>query len=263
MGSEFIARSDDFGSSRAANLAILKAVELGYITRNVSCMAPGPFIAEAAEELKRHKNIAIGMHATLTSEWDGIKWESLGKKLSFFKSSEELAKSNPSVEDILKEYGLQLDYLTKLGLKVDYVDSHMFPEYHVKGLYEAVAEWIFKKGLINAENFYSFPEIIAPRRSEDYDEFVDNVKSFFLSMKDGAQYFYLTHPAMDDEEVLLMYNESIPKGAMRLERSFEQRIVCSGSMRDFLKEHQLRPIKYTEARETGAGGFLKIMNLGE
>lgn len=263
MGSEFIARSDDFGSTKAANQAILEAVRLGYITRNVSCMAPGPYIAEAADELRKYKNIALGMHATLTSEWDGIKWESLGGKIPFYKSAEELAKNCPSVEDIIKEYDLQLDYLTKLGLNIDYVDSHMFPEYHVEGLLEASAEWIFKKGLINAENYYSFPEIIMPERSDSFEEFESNVKHYFSSMKDREQYFYLTHPAMDIEEALLMYNEEIPKGAMRIERSFEQRIVCSMQMRDFLEENHLKPIKYTEAREVGPGGFRKIMNLGE
>lgn len=49
-----------------------------------------PFMAEAAEELKRYSHIDIGMHATLTSEWDGIRWGAM---------TEAMRKSDYTYED--------------------------------------------------------------------------------------------------------------------------------------------------------------------
>jgi hypothetical protein len=50
MSIKLLSRNDDFGSTRAANRAMLEAAECGFITRNISCMAPAPYIAEGAED---------------------------------------------------------------------------------------------------------------------------------------------------------------------------------------------------------------------
>ena len=79
MSVELLSRSDDFGSAWAANEAILEGCKKGYVIRNVSCMAVAPWIKEGAEELKHCREIDVGIHLTLTSDWDGVKWGPLSE----------------------------------------------------------------------------------------------------------------------------------------------------------------------------------------
>ena len=265
MGIALISRNDDFGSSHAANRAILEAARCGYITRNVSCMAPAPYIAEAAEELKKYKHIAIGMHATLNSEWDGIRWGALTANAhkhgfaredgSFYASQQELAAAGPDIDAILKEYDAQLDLLTKLGLPISYVDSHMFPEYFIPELYEAFGKWIAAKGLIDAEDYYYLSDPLSPETKEDATDYMAGLEKWLAELTHGQQYFYLAHPACDSEESLLMYNKNIPKGAMRLERSMEHLAVTSPRWEAWMKNFDITPVRYTEAKKVERGAF--------
>lgn len=74
---KMIARADDLGSSKSANQAIERVVGAGII-RNVSVMACGPFVENAAEMLAGRKEICFGMHTTLNAEWDKVKWGPVG-----------------------------------------------------------------------------------------------------------------------------------------------------------------------------------------
>lgn len=72
----FITRADDAGSSRSANRAIAQVVDGGFV-RNVSLMACGPAIEDAAQLLAHRKDVCFGMHTTLNAEWDKVKWRPL------------------------------------------------------------------------------------------------------------------------------------------------------------------------------------------
>lgn len=270
MSIRLLSRSDDFGSSLAANKAIIEGVKKGLIIKNVSCMAPAPYIREGAEALRELKGFDIGMHATVNSEWKGIRFKALSEKAhesrfayedgSFLYSQQELAKAEPDVEEVIKEYGLQLDFLTKLGLKVSYVDSHMFPEYFIPGLYDALMDFIDGKGLINAEDYYTLHEPLAPETREDEEAYLDGVEGWLGSLSDGGQHFYLTHPAADSEESLLMYNDVIPKGAMRLERRMEHLAVTSDRWTKWFDEFGIVPVRYSEAEKTERGVMKGFFN---
>ena len=263
MGIKLITRADDFGSARAANNAILEAAEKGSIVRNVSCMAVAPFIEEGAEELKRYQELCIGLHATLNSEWDGIRWKPLSKEADragivdergcFFKTQAALAQAVPNIEGILKEYDAQLEKLTSLGLSVEYVDSHMLPELFVQGLLEALQDWIRKKGLIDTTNYYRFLEGEPLILSEDEEQNLQRVKQWAKNLQDGEQYSYIVHPAKDEEEMLRFYNEELPAGTVRRERAQEYRIVTSDGWKEWADLCGLQFLKYSEAAERTDG----------
>jgi predicted glycoside hydrolase/deacetylase ChbG (UPF0249 family) len=71
-----IVRGDDMGSSHAANLACMEAFEKGVMT-SVEVMVPTPWFPEAVQLLKDTPDLDVGVHLTLTSEWDGLKWRPL------------------------------------------------------------------------------------------------------------------------------------------------------------------------------------------
>lgn len=71
-----LVRADDAGSCRASNTGCLKACTDG-IARSVEVMMPCAWVADAAGLFKDRPDIDIGIHLTLTSEWDAVKWRPL------------------------------------------------------------------------------------------------------------------------------------------------------------------------------------------
>ena len=68
-----ILRGDDIGSCHAANEACIQCFRKG-IVRSVEVMVPGPWYAEAVKMLKENPDLDVGVHLTLTSEWEFYKW---------------------------------------------------------------------------------------------------------------------------------------------------------------------------------------------
>jgi chitin disaccharide deacetylase len=71
-----IVRGDDMGSSQASNEASIRCFKDG-VMRDVEVMAVGPWFPEAARLLRGNPGLDVGLHLTLTSEWDNVKWRPL------------------------------------------------------------------------------------------------------------------------------------------------------------------------------------------
>jgi chitin disaccharide deacetylase len=152
-----LVRGDDFGYTRASNAAMVRALDAG-IMRSVSVMPVGPWIEETAALLQGRDGISIGIHLTVNSEWDRLRWRPLtpaGRVPSlvapdgaFFKNYRadaadvraHLARLQPdqraALERILTrdpprpgevelELRAQIARARALGLTVDYLDCHM------------------------------------------------------------------------------------------------------------------------------------------
>ena len=260
---KLLSRADDFGSARCANSAIIEGLKSTQVVRNVSCMAVGAFIEEGAEELKRYKDIDVGVHLTITSEWSGMRWGPLsdeGRKAgvteedgTFARTREQLIKLNPDIPRIIKEYSRQLDLLTKMGLKIVYADSHMMPETVIPGLAEAIREWSSNKGLLNAEEYYKLADAPIPVYSEKDEGYLENVCEWLSQLKNGEQYFYLIHPAKKDYELMLFYNSQNSPGIICHQRNQEYIAMVSPKWNEWEKKYQLKFIRYTEAKKQKNG----------
>ena len=71
-----IVRGDDMGSSQASNEAVVRCFE-GGVMRDVEVMAVGPWFPQAARLLREHPGLDVGLHLSLTSEWENVKWRPL------------------------------------------------------------------------------------------------------------------------------------------------------------------------------------------
>ncbi len=68
-----LVRADDLGCAHAVNLACMDVWSRG-ICRSVELMAPCPWFPEAVALLKANPTYDVGVHLTLTSEWDNFRW---------------------------------------------------------------------------------------------------------------------------------------------------------------------------------------------
>ncbi len=244
----FITRADDAGSSHAANLAIAGAVKAGFI-KNVSLMAPGYHIEEAAQMLAGSNKVCFGLHSTLNAEWDRVKWKPLhpvrpdsglvDENGYFLADPAMFARSLPSAETAMAELAAQLDRLTALGFAIRYIDSHMFAEAYIPGLDEAMAAFAKRKGLIDHMYFYRLPPDFA-RMNED--------AVGFLRRLPAGQYFYVAHPAKYSEEMRLTGNAQYSGEEIASGRGKEARLLSNRLLAPVLRlAFGLRPLRYDEA----------------
>jgi hypothetical protein len=245
-----LTRADDCGSSRAANQAICQALDAGFI-KNVSIMAPGPYVDEAANMLSNRKDVCFGLHITLNAEWNKVRWGPVSPREQvpslvdrdgyFYQDPVMFRQHMPSLEEIIQECNAQLDKLTKAGFTISYVDCHMFPERHVAGLQEKLDGWIAEKGLINHNFFYNdFPQ-------NDYIASTPGLMEQVLSTLGEGQYFFLSHPAMYSQEMTECGNAEVDGELLARGRDREAAFIAAPDTISICERYGFRTIRYDEA----------------
>ena len=261
---KLIYRMDDFGSARAANTAILEGLRTGTMIRNVSVMPPCACVEEGAEELKRYsKQIDIGMHFTITSEWDQVKWGPVLEETQtagvtdtngWFKAAlSDFAKERVDLDQVILECSAQLDKLTRLGLPIVYVDSHMALEMAIPGLQERFRTWIASKGLIDAYDYYRLDDPSIPAYAESEEDYLDNVETWVKKLPEDIQIWTAAHPAVASNETMLFVNTEFPKGIIMNQRHLEYRSVISSRWEQWQAQYDLKLLRYSEAEPVPNG----------
>jgi chitin disaccharide deacetylase len=245
-----ITRSDDLASSHAANQAILRVVDSGFI-KNVSIMAAGPYIEEAAELLSKRQDICFGLHITLNAEWDNVRWGPVSPKEQvpslvdkdgyFYQDPAMFLERQPSLEEIIKECEAQMDKLIKLGFTISYVDSHMLPERYVTGLRERLDRWISDKGLINYFFYYN----VIPQN--DILATTPGLFEQVISTLAEGQYLFVTHPALYSQEMTKCGNAQVDGEQLARGRDREVTFVSSPETMAICERYGFRTIRYDEA----------------
>jgi predicted glycoside hydrolase/deacetylase ChbG (UPF0249 family) len=119
-----IVRGDDMGFSHAANIGCIKAYQQGILTA-VEVMVPCDSFLEAVEMLKENPGLDVGIHLTLNSEWENIKWGPITNAPSLvdengyffpmtwpddaYPPNKALGTSNWKLEEIEKELRAQIE----------------------------------------------------------------------------------------------------------------------------------------------------------
>jgi len=128
-----IVHADDLGLSHSTNSAVMEAFQKGAISSG-SIMVPCPWFPEIAAFAKKNPRYDIGIHTTLTSEWDNYFFGGvlpatdirhlLNPKGYFYSSVEEFAK-HANATEIEKEIRAQIEKVLAFGIKPSHLDNHM------------------------------------------------------------------------------------------------------------------------------------------
>jgi hypothetical protein len=211
-----IIRGDDIGSAHAANIACIRSYQEG-IMKSVEIMVPCAWFPEAARMLNENPGLDVGIHITLTSEWENVKWgpvsnaPSLTDPNGYFcpmiwpnqQRPEELAlKSlNWKIEEIEQEIRAQIEMARRNIPHISHLSCHMGcsnwdPE--VQKVFDKLAK---EYGLeINTRDYdvKNFPML---RKGETLDERVNNFIDALLKLEPGNTYLYVEHPGFDTPEM--------------------------------------------------------------
>lgn len=128
-----IVHADDLGMCHAANVAFAEDLAFGIVTCG-SVMMPCPWVPELAAWCHAHPEADVGVHITLTSEWDRLRWRPLSTvdpKSGLIDDEGYMWRSNAEVyahmdpDAAIAEMRAQIELALKLGIDVTHMDTHM------------------------------------------------------------------------------------------------------------------------------------------
>jgi len=245
MGSErirLVTRGDDAASCNSANVAIWSCHRKGILL-NASVMVPAPAFEEAAELLGAEKELCIGLHITLTSEWESVRWgpvlppdevPSLVEQDGCFPRSRRALEQRARLDEMLAEIEAQLEVARSHGLDIAYVDTHMTVRLSC-GLEEPLKELARREGLVYGYDVPWLPDVEG--------EFADRVEKFIAQLEAAAPgtYIGLGHPTYDRPDVDMF------RPGEGANRDWDRRIFTDPRVLDYSAANGVVPIRYTEA----------------
>ena len=267
-----IIHADDMGLSHSVNTACIKAFDNKGITSG-SIMVPCPWSPEIAAYVKDHPGMDVGIHLTMTAEWDLYKWGGiapadqisslLDKNNYFYPSVEALGKAAKAIE-AEKELRAQIDRAIASGVEPTHLDTHMGsvmanPElvkiylslsdtYHLPVLFpRAYLSWFppemakaMESKIFLLDNLFMLePKMITGK-------WIDAYKKGIETMKPGLNEM-IVHLAIDNDEM-----QAISKGHDDYGSAWRQHdldLVSSAEFKDLLKTNHIILIGWRQIRD--------------
>ncbi len=130
-----IINADDYGSCFAANEAVERLFDRGAIT-TTTLMVPCPWAEDAIQRARRNPRIKVGLHTTLTSEYETYKWgpvsegcASLRDSQGYFYATAGECLRHAEAADVRRELQAQFDWMERRGVLPEHIDNHMATTY--------------------------------------------------------------------------------------------------------------------------------------
>ncbi len=130
-----IINADDFGMCHDENEATMEGLSGGLFTSS-TILVTCPWFEEAAEFARNRPDADLGVHLTLTSEWDRYKWgpvvgrravPSLVDDRGYLWPDVPEVFANDRLDEAEAELRAQIEKARSAGIDVTHLDSHMGP----------------------------------------------------------------------------------------------------------------------------------------
>jgi hypothetical protein len=262
-----ILHADDLGVAHSVNVASLDALERGAIT-SASIMMPTPWVTEVATYAKAHPEADLGIHLTLTSEWETYRWGSVAPKdqvASLLDADGTFPNDVPPVvaraklPEVERELRAQVERALAMGIRPTHLDSHMgalFPTGDLIGTYIKVSHdyRLPFLALLATPTGAKLP--LAPN-----DVVLDNViiagpevprdhwKEFYLNaianLKPGLTEI-IVHLGHDDAELQAVTVNHEPYGSAWRQRDYD--VVTSAEFKKALQDNHIILVRWKDLK---------------
>jgi predicted glycoside hydrolase/deacetylase ChbG (UPF0249 family) len=128
-----IIHTDDIGMCQASISAYAELWDFGLIASGAT-MVPCPWFLETAKFCREHPDVDMGVHVTLTSEWQTYRWGPISTRdpksgmideEGFFYHSTESAQEHGDSDAVRIEIQTQIERALSKGVPVTHLDTHM------------------------------------------------------------------------------------------------------------------------------------------
>jgi hypothetical protein len=267
-----IIHADDMGLAHSVNTACIKAFDNKSITSG-SIMVPCPWAPEIEAYVRDHPGLDVGIHLTMTAEWDLYKWGGIipadqiaslvDKDNHFYPTVEELGKVAKGAE-AEKELRAQIDRAIASGVVPTHLDTHMgsvlanpdlvkmylslsdiyhlpvlFPRAYLSWFPPEVAKSMETKIFLLDNLFMLEPKMISGK-------WIDAYKKGIEAMKPGLNEM-IVHLAVDNDEM-----QAISKGHDDYGSGWRQHdldLVSSPEFKTLLKTNHIVLIGWKQIRD--------------
>ncbi|MEW6716456.1 MAG: polysaccharide deacetylase family protein [Chloroflexota bacterium] len=135
-----IIHTDDIGVSHASVQAFSDLWDFGIISSGAT-MVPCSWFSQVGAYCRAHPSVDMGVHLTLTSEWEGYRWRPLSTcdpssglidDEGYFYRDETVVQERADAEAAKTETQAQVTQALKAGVDVTHIDTHMGTVAHPK-----------------------------------------------------------------------------------------------------------------------------------
>ena len=260
---DLVIRIDDMGSSHSANVASIDTYRNGIAT-SVEVMPVCNWFPEAVKMLKENPGLDVGVHLTLTSEWENVKWRPLtdcpslvdengyfypmmGANKAYPGQSVKEHEAEMNIKEIENEFRAQIELALKNIPQVTHLTGHM-GACRVNPEVTAVVMKLAQE--------YGLATIDRPGDIEDYNfikvgydgphgTLEEKTISFIRTlekMEKGKRYMFLDHPAYDDSEMANVFH--IGYETVAIDRQGVTDLLKSPQVRKVIEEKGIRLIDF-------------------
>ncbi|HYU35031.1 MAG TPA: polysaccharide deacetylase family protein [Thermoanaerobaculia bacterium] len=267
-----ILHADDVGLCHSTVAAFAELSEMGAVSSG-SLMVPCPAFSAAAEYCRSRPLVDAGMHLTLTSEWESLRWGPLAAADAasglvddegFFHRTREAVGERADPAMAAAEMRAQLAAALASGVDVTHVDSHMFAALHPRLLpgylrlarEQGIPALLWRPGAVASR-----PEVGEAARAEvevwaaaglpvadhvaslplgTLGDRWEQARAAFDALPPGLTHFIL-HPACDDPELRAVARDWPARVA-------DYELFRSGRPAEYLRRQGIRVIGYRELR---------------
>jgi predicted glycoside hydrolase/deacetylase ChbG (UPF0249 family) len=234
-----------------------------------------PWVQEAAEILKEAPHVSIGLHLTLTSEFEQLKWgpisgksavPSLVDERGFFRTSvKDFLLSDYDLNEVETELRAQIDRAVAMGMKVDYLDHHMGIARSTPEIAAVVEKLANEYGLVICRYFDEHMAAdIWGRPVENKKTAVLDAMSKLEKEKYNLFVFHTAHDnaeldQLDDLNTDLMSDPATGNSILGKHRQAELDVFLSDELRNALKGKKVMTygdLKEDHADEMHRGGII-------
>jgi predicted glycoside hydrolase/deacetylase ChbG (UPF0249 family) len=258
-------RCDDVGMCHAVNMGVRRIIASG-VPISTSVMIACPWYLEAADILRDHPEVGVGIHLTLNSEWRHYKWGPvLGRSKvpslvdadgHFFTSEAEFVAAGVDPHEVEMELRAQIERALRAGLRVNYLDAHMLAAYSSVRLRTIVEELAREYGLgislYFGEHSASLWDVAPERKLSTLLRFIDNVRP-------GLNVLVI-HPGLDTPEMAALIDMNYLEDPFRVSRHRQAEVdaLTSPAFRRAVDARGIQLLTYQDiVRQKGIGAMVR------
>jgi predicted glycoside hydrolase/deacetylase ChbG (UPF0249 family) len=269
-----IIHADDLGMAHSINGATFEAFQAGAIS-SASVMVPCPWFPEVAAYTMKRRDLDIGVHLTITSEWPNYKWggvsiirdaSALVDPLGYFWPRPDLARAD--ILELEAEMRAQITRAIRARIRPTHVDTHMFAllsqpalteayiriarEFHLPFLMPHIGPNLsLLRHCLLDRDFTTNIVMARPEWSPQHwkDHYIDLIRA----LKPGLNQL-IAHLGYDDQEL-----RGITAGYNTWDAAWRQRdfdVIMSKEFRSVCREDEICIIDWRDVLRLGSAGDL-------
>lgn len=254
-----IIRGDDIASSHAANIGCIESYQNG-IMKSVELMPPCPWFFEAVKMLNENPKLDVGIHLTLTSEWDYIKWRPISFcpnltneagnfypmvwKNDKYPEGSSISESKWTIEEIEQELRAQIELSLKYVPQCSHLSGHMGFASLDKKIQKVVEKL--------AKEYNLYVDMTGVKRFTGWGGNVDleqRIDAFCENLKNltSGTYLFIEHPAKNFEEMQPVGH--VGNRDVAIQREWVTRVFTSEKVKQTIVDKGIKLISYADLKK--------------